>query len=204
MDHAETFNNRGGYPDRLANKGFVATQVFVTNNPNEFVWVANLHTHAFDSQARADQLVQLQAFLATLPLTNPVLVLGDFNIRADGDYPTSGFNPEYAVLCSILADFDDLAHGRGLITSSWYQSAYEHQFNDEEPDKRLDYIFLRQGSVYALDLENSSNNVAVVNSPQGMWYTSLCRIWSWDLTSSFICHYSDHFGLRANLKFRQR
>ncbi len=202
-DHAETFTNRGGLPDSMANKGFVATKVFVTDNPNEFVWVVNTHLHAFDSQARESQLRQeLLVYLNTLPRTNPVLLLGDLNIRADEDYPTSGFNSEYAVLRSILADFNDLAHRRGLITSSWYQSAYEHQFNDEEPDKRLDYILLRQGDVYVLDLENSNNNVAVVNSQPNPQYTSLCS--SWSLPSPFICHYSDHFGLRANLKFRQR
>ena len=50
--------------------------------------------------------------------------------------------------------------------------------------------------MFELDLDT----IAVVNSLPQVRYTSLCI--DWNLPSAILCHYSDHFGVRANLKFR--
>jgi endonuclease/exonuclease/phosphatase family metal-dependent hydrolase len=198
-DHSEVFSNRGPGIDSFANKGFVATQVFVTDDPGEFVWVINTHAHAGDASTRAAQIQQIQSFVTTLPATNPVLLLGDLNVESDENYNVS-VNPssEYAGMRSILAGFQDLALGRGLITDDWYHNAYSHEWGGEQPAKRIDYILVRQGSVFELDLDT----ISVVNSLPQVMYTSLCI--DWNLPSAILCHYSDHFGLRAHLKFRHR
>jgi endonuclease/exonuclease/phosphatase family metal-dependent hydrolase len=197
-DHAEAFTNRGGGSDSWSNKGFVATQVFVTDNPNEFVWVISTHTHAQESQTRHDQFVQIQQFVASQPGSNPILIMGDFNVAADENAVYTSPNSEYLQMLNLFPDFRDLAANQGFITDTWFDNAYAHQWHTNHTAERLDYIMLRQGSVYELDFEN----IAIVNSLPNVRYTTLCT--NWALSSSILCHYSDHFGLRADLKFRQK
>jgi endonuclease/exonuclease/phosphatase family metal-dependent hydrolase len=202
-DHVRVFDNAGGGSDSYSRKGFVATQKFVSDDPAEYLWVINTHAHAEEAGTRADQMQQIQDFITTtLGDTHPILLVGDLNIEAD-ENGTLGPSSEYAAMRNTLAGFQDVALGRGLMTDDWYHNAYNHEWADEEhPAKRIDYIMVKPGTAYDLDFDfNDVDSIAIVNNDP-LVYPGLCL--GWALPTAIRCHYSDHFGLKATFRFRQR
>jgi endonuclease/exonuclease/phosphatase family metal-dependent hydrolase len=138
----ETYHFRGD-PERLAQgeflggKGFQTLEVDASDGP---LTVINTHLHAryrrhrprLNSAVRTAQLLQLIG--AMHRIDGMLLVGGDFNCTAD--------DVEYRVF-SGLSRAVELGGGRAFATLSRANYYKQHR---SDPDKRVDYLFVRPGS----------------------------------------------------------
>ncbi|MCH7867804.1 MAG: endonuclease/exonuclease/phosphatase family protein [Myxococcales bacterium] len=133
--------NRGEY---LGGKGFASVRLKTEQGP---VWLVNTHLHAsyrsnqkfMSSAVRTAQLLQLAD---SLPVSGePVIVAGDFNCnQGDAEY----------VIWQGLSGMRDAAlafdHPPSTISS---ENFYKRGI--ESDDRRIDYVFVENGSALALE-----------------------------------------------------
>lgn len=186
--------------ERLAEKGFTLDTVRFDGDPNEFVYVVNTHLHAEDAGTRRAQLRQMREYVnAHTESSHPVVFLGDFNVIAGSE--------EYrAMLQELGQPFDIFQDRPAAYTNDAVRNPYTHYWGDDRSVRnRLDYILVRQGSQYGVEvdgkaLEDSEAFTYKCRDPRSNPFTG----WQFDRPGTFRCYLSDHFGLSANLRLVQR
>ena len=94
----------------------------------------NVHLEAFDKPTRIKQLDFVLELFNKYKITNPTILLGDFN--SDPDEDNSAINQLFA-----LEDVGNAAFGE----------VYEYTFNTAIPYKRIDYIFYTKNTIEMTD-----------------------------------------------------
>jgi len=94
----------------------------------------NVHLEAFDKPTRIKQLDFVLELFNKYKITNPTILLGDFN--SDPDEDNSAINQLFA-----LEDVGNAAFGE----------VYEYTFNTAIPYKRIDYIFYTENTIEMTD-----------------------------------------------------
>ncbi len=191
----EVFNDSGG-DDSYSQKGFTLTQVRLSANEDEYIYVVNTHLQApeQDREIRQKQINQLLNFIySNTEVTHPIILMGDLNIIADAN------NDEYSSFQQTLSGFDDIFEPGNIdfYTINSNTNFLKKEWGDKGGSefKRLDYILIRQGTRYGIiyDDRKLENDVCI---------TEKCiNSGKVDSTSNLKCYMSDHYGLSVNMKF---
>jgi len=143
-----------GQPERITQgdyyggKGFARIRL---NTPVGPVTVVNTHLHAryggnvpHEYRAlRAGQVVQLARRVRETP--DPILAAGDFNFQED--------QAGYAVLTGLTGFRDSAAEAANPQPTVFSANAYRG--NPKKPDRRIDYVFVRDGGALAVETRSS-------------------------------------------------
>ncbi len=164
------------YGDYIAGKGIGLTCI---KTPSGILDLYNTHTVAqYDSDHRDEfrahrrsQHYQITQFIQEHTTTNPVILLGDFNMRPD--------QPNYTLI-TTLANVSD-SYSTVNPDDGGYTLSTENPFHDS-PDLRLDYIFKQNGK--EIILEPIESQVTMKYLP---------------FTARRIA-YSDHFGVSTTFE----
>jgi sphingomyelin phosphodiesterase 2 len=130
---------RPDHPDYYGGKGWATLELETRVGPLLLV-DTHLHApyrsdvaHAYRAQ-RVGQITELA--LASRQLPQPVVMLGDFNFRDD--------HPEHTILTG-LTGMRDVAGELGTPVPTVLRSN-PYRANSSKPDRRVDYVFVRDGS----------------------------------------------------------
>lgn len=197
--------------DNWADKGVSLTTLNISKNsntPSDYLYVMNVHTQAGDEpEVRKCQLQVMRNVILPTAATHPALLMGDFNVQYSQRFPS-----EYWDMLETLAIYpwsfdwrrslsinDDLSLKLGR-TADPDRNAYAWSFFPSDWG-RLDYILLRQGAVYRIDVDSIDLEDREVP-------TTMCAEEGWltdpEAPEQLRCYLSDHFGIKANLKFSQQ
>ncbi len=191
------------FDDCMANKGATFDRLHVDSNPDHYVYMVNTHTQAgygeADRQVRAAQFTQILNLVnAEAETTHPVLIMGDFNVIEQGDeYGSMLFNlgldegaDLYRQKWSVPGEPGSTLPPKDGFTADPARNVYMRYWFPEDPAARLDYILVRQGSRYSIEMDF----IGLTDWPI---QTDLCREAGYPASE---CYLSDHFGLQANLR----
>ena len=133
------------YGDYIAGKGIGLARI---RTPAGIVDVYNTHTIAQYQPDEKDEFrahrrtqhYEISQFIATHTIDNPVILTGDFNMRPD--------QPNHQLITTLanLTDCYALLHPNdaGITLAS------DNPYHANDPDQRLDYIFVRDGTSFAV------------------------------------------------------
>lgn len=191
------FQEEGPGIEAWAQKGASLTTVHLGPDPNDYVYVVNTHLSAPQGSAadRAGQLQEIREFVDShTDPRHPVIFMGDFNVRARSS--------EYAQMLNILGNPEDVFAGINPFTSDSTTNIYAHQWGDDPGRKTLDYILIRQGTDFGIDVDGKQREDAPFT-------TFKCRDgrrlpgsgWLHESSLTHQCYVSDHYGLSAEVRF---
>lgn len=202
--YRQVFSDGAGFDD-YAQKGLSISKVSFSTDPNDYIYVVNAHLQAGDEpNVRSNQLSQMRRFIDDhSDPSHPVVIMGDFNIASNGS--------EYQPMLNQLGNPEDIFASTGArpYTSDPVRNAYARYWdNPAQPEnerKRIDYIFIRQGTAYYLVVDSTALE-------DREYTTYLCRDgrtlpssgWLLGHNAPLICYMSDHFGLSASLRLNKR
>lgn len=115
---------------------------------NRSVFLVNVHLEAFDADSRASQTVRALQVADSLHEIAPVIFLGDFNAEA----PFTP-DPRYDTV-ALVPVFGSDNFMWGLDQSVFLrQSELFNTFSSENPEKKIDHIFVSRGKIVPLKYE---------------------------------------------------
>ncbi len=203
------FEDEGSLTDAdfHANKGFTIDRIQL-GGADEYIYVVNTHLFAKSSQP-AIQESQLRQIAASVHALNdprhPVLFLGDYNISED--------SAEYSRMIYFLREpflgdaivrhlNDPFASAPGdeqFHTSDKRRNAYDYYWREEgtngEEHKRIDYMFILQGTEYGIAVDQDELRLEDSPTPETALY--LQENWYREGRESYL---SDHYGLSAKMR----
>ena len=207
--------------DSWADKGLSMTMLTLAGNPiysDQKIFFVNTHTQAGeDSEDVLIRRCQFQVIrdyindFSPSPAIAPILIMGDMNVYEMDDeyndmlellaiYPAAGWQSSLNVRDDLIREYGSGGYTR-RITSDPERNAYAWAWFSDDPKGRLDYMLLRQGTAYRIDVDS----IEMTDAPV---HTAMCAREGWltdpEAPPTLECYLSDHYGIAASLKFSRQ